>query len=89
MCADLDLLCFLSIRSSHQATACADRRIRSTVAGLEPGLRDASTPITGLIDNFETEGGLNWQLRTRFFNDATSTALTRELDTLHERVRGE
>jgi pyrroline-5-carboxylate reductase len=63
--------------------------IRSTVAGLEPGLRDATTPIAGLIDNFETEGGLNWQLRTRFFDAATSTSLIRELDSLHERVRGE
>lgn len=63
--------------------------IRNTVAGLEPGLRDATTPIGGLIDNFETEGGLNWQLRTRFFDDLTTGALTRELDTLHRRVRGE
>ncbi|WP_288629941.1 NAD(P)-binding domain-containing protein [uncultured Corynebacterium sp.] len=69
--------------------ASSEMFIRNTVAGLEPGLRDATTPIGGLIDNFETEGGLNWQLRTGFFDDLTTGALTRELDTLHRRVRGE
>ncbi|WP_312809983.1 hypothetical protein [Corynebacterium variabile] len=69
--------------------ASSEMFIRNTVAGLEPGLRDAITPIGGLIDNFETEGGLNWQLRTGFFDDLTTGALTRELDTLHRRVRGE
>ncbi|WP_237559739.1 NAD(P)-binding domain-containing protein [Corynebacterium neomassiliense] len=68
--------------------ASAEMFVRNTVAGLEPGLRDAATPIAGLIDNFETAGGLNRQLRTGFFDDATTGALTRELDILHDRVRG-
>lgn len=69
--------------------ASSEMFVRDTVAGLEPGLRDAGTSVAGLIDNFETPGGLNWQLRTRFFDDATSASLTRELDALHRRVRGE
>ena len=63
--------------------------VRNTVAGLEPGLRDAHTPVGDLIDNFETVGGLNWQLRTSFFDDAVTGALNRELDNLHGRVRGD
>lgn len=69
--------------------ASTETYIRSTVAGLEPGLRDGSTSVDTLIDNFETPGGLNWQLRTGFFDDATTGVLTRELDTLHRRVRGD
>jgi pyrroline-5-carboxylate reductase len=67
----------------------AEGFVRSSVAGLAPALQDAATPIGEVIDTFETPGGLNWQLRTGFFDADTTAALDRELDRLHARVRGE
>lgn len=69
--------------------ASSEAFVRSTVAGLAPALQDTSTPIDGVIDTFETPGGLNWQLRTGFFDADTTEALDRELDRMHRRVRGE
>ena len=68
--------------------ASAEAFVRSSVAGLAPALQDASTPIGGVIDTFETPGGLNWQLRTEFFDADTTGALEGALDRLHTRVRG-
>ncbi|MDN6439879.1 MAG: NAD(P)-binding domain-containing protein, partial [Corynebacterium nuruki] len=68
--------------------AASERFVRSSAAGLAPALQDAATPIDDVIDTFETPGGLNWQLRTGFFDVDTTAALDRELDRLHARVRG-
>jgi pyrroline-5-carboxylate reductase len=69
--------------------AASERFVRSSAAGLAPALQDAATPIDDVIDTFETPGGLNWQLRTGFFDVDTTAALDRELDRLHARVRGD
>jgi len=68
--------------------ASSEMFVRQSVAGLEPGLKDASKQVSELIDRFETPGGLNLQLRTGFFDETVTGALLSQLDALHDRVRG-
>ncbi|MDN6325483.1 MAG: NAD(P)-binding domain-containing protein [Corynebacterium sp.] len=58
----------------------AEPFIRGMAASLAPSLVDTATPMPEVIRSHETPGGLNEQLRTTFFDDATTGRLHDALD---------
>lgn len=64
----------------------ADRYLRSLFVGLSQGLTDSAMTPDELVTAHETPGGLNQQLRTRWFTAEAGAALHAELDALLRRV---
>ena len=58
----------------------AEPFIRGMAASLAPSLTDTETPMDQVIRSHETPGGLNEQLRTTFFDAATTAQFHEALD---------
>lgn len=66
----------------------AEPFIRGMAASLAPSLKDTATPMPEVIRSHETPGGLNEQLRTTFFDEATTARLHEALDGTWRRASG-
>jgi pyrroline-5-carboxylate reductase len=66
----------------------ADAYVRGVFVQLSAAVGEPGRSLGRLVTDHETPGGLNEQLRTRWFDDANRESLVAELDALLRRVEG-
>jgi pyrroline-5-carboxylate reductase len=68
------------------AEASAERFIRSVYLGIGQSLCHADQPLLNLVRKHETPGGINEELRRRWFDSENQALLVHALDRIRERV---
>lgn len=76
------------VESQGVPQADAETFLRGLFAGLSPAIKDMDRSIDEVVGDHETSGGLNEQLRQRFFDEDGTASLQSALEELRARVTG-